>query len=331
MDSKIGKYIANTLKILILGIAVYFIYHSVNNNENFNEEFKASIFRALQWENAIGLVVLFVLIAFNWAFEALKWKHLVKKLEKVSFVEAFKGVLTGLTMSFVTTTNAGAYFGRVWQLKNERRYEILGGVVINSLSQSAVTYFFGGIGLIYFLTWKDLVRPEWFWYHQIGYIIVALSVIFFVFNSGKLVRVFQRLTKVYRYLEIIQQYTLKDNLIVLALSMFRYFTYFSQFTIIMILFGVDLPMEQLLAGISLVYLAKSIIPNFSFLTDLGIREFTAMQLMGSNGFGVSDALVISATLSLWLINILFPVAIGAIFTWQMRILNQKKKTNHETA
>lgn len=325
MNSKVVKYLTNALKVAILAVAIFFIHRSIEGNENFNDDFMKAVHNALQWKNAWWLVLLFLLIAVNWSFEALKWKYLVSKLETITFLGAFKGVLTGLTMSFVSTTNAGAYFGRVWQLKHERRYEVLGGIVINSFSQTAITYFFGGFGLNYYLMWNGTLPETWFWPYQVFYGLVVLICIVLVFRSGKSVRLLQRMTKVYRYLEIISKYTFRDNLIVLGLSSLRYITYFSQFYIVLQLFGIELPLGHLVSGISLVYLAKSIIPNFSFLTDLGIREFTAMQLMGENGYGVPDAMIISATLSLWLINVLFPVIVGSVFTWQMRILSNKTK------
>ncbi|MGB0523888.1 MAG: lysylphosphatidylglycerol synthase transmembrane domain-containing protein [Flammeovirgaceae bacterium] len=325
MNTKIIKYLTNALKIIILSVVGYFIYRAVQSDENFNDDFMRSVEHAMQWENLLWLVVLCSLIAVNWSFEALKWQYLVSKLEQITFFEALKGVLTGLTMSFVSTTNVGAYFGRVWQLRSEWRYKILGGMVVNSLSQTAITYFFGGIGLIYFLTWKGIMRSEWYWMHQIVYMIAAAATVLMVFRSGKLVQVFQKTPRIYQYLEIIKQYTFRDNLIILGFSGLRYLTYFTQFFIVLQLFGIELPLGHILSGITLVYLAKSVIPNFSFLTDLGIREFSAMQLMGSNGYGVPDAMIISATLSLWLINILFPVIVGSIFTWQMRFLSKKKQ------
>ena len=311
--------------MVILGLVIYFLYQAVANNEKFDEQFLAALNHAFRWQNVGYLLMLFSLIFINWACEAGKWKVLVSKLEEISFWESFKGVLAGLAMSFVSTTNAGAYFGRVWHLRSTGRYEMLGGMILNSLSQNAITYFFSGIGLVYYLNWKGVLANQWFAWVVVIWVVVALLTLLVIFRAVIFIKWFERFPKIYKYLHLMASYDLKEILTIIAISALRYCTYFTQFSLILILFGVDLPIQQLLAGISLVYLAKTIIPNFSFLTDLGIREFSAIYLLGEEGFGVPDATIISATLSIWLINIVFPVAVGAIFTWQMRISQKTYK------
>ncbi len=318
------KLLLNILKVIILLAIAFGLYRATFHNEDFDEQFIDAVRTALSIKNTFFLLPLFGLIFLNWAFEAWKWQLLVAKLEEISFWEAFKGVLTGLTMAFISTTNAGAFFGRVWQLKSETRYHILGGMFLNSLSQNAITYFFGGVGLVYFLSWKNTLDSSITTWLIIAYAILAIGTLVVIFKAVLFIRWFKRFPKVYPYLEMMAKYRNGEIVKILFISFLRYATYFTQFILILMAFGVSLKFEQFFSGISLVYLAKTMIPNFSFLTDLGIREFSSIQFLGESGFGIPNATIVASTLSLWFINILFPVAVGSIFTWQAKILRKKQ-------
>ncbi|MFT5913539.1 MAG: hypothetical protein ACJAWV_000011 [Flammeovirgaceae bacterium] len=321
------KLLLNLLKVVILLAIAFGLYRATFHNEQFDEQFISAVRGAFSAENIFFILPLFGLIFLNWAFEAWKWQILVTKLEEISFWEAFKGVLTGLTMAFISTTNAGAFFGRVWQLKSETRYHILGGMFLNSLSQNAITYFCGGIGLIYFLSWKNTLESSLTIWLIIAYAILAIGTLVAIFKAVLFIKWFKRFPKIYPYLEMMASYGTRETFKILFISFLRYATYFTQFILILIVFGVDLKFEQYFSGISLVYLAKTMIPNFSFLTDLGIREFSSIQFLGESGFGIPNATIVASTLSLWFINILFPVAIGSIFTWQAKILRKKQSNS----
>jgi len=69
-------------------------------------------------------------------------------------------------------------------------------------------------------------------------------------------------------------------------------------------------------GITSIFLLKSVVPSFTALTDLGIRELSAMyyfSLLLQN-----KVYVMSANLSLWFLNIALPRLMGLIFVWRLK-------------
>ena len=73
-----------------------------------------------------------------------------------------------------------------------------------------------------------------------------------------------------------------------------------------------------LAGITWVFLAKSVIPTFNFLSDLGIREFSAVLFFDS--FSVPVEPIVLASLLIWVINILIPTLSSMPLMWKLRLL-----------
>jgi hypothetical protein len=311
--------VLTAIKFLLLGIVLGWLYWMLSQNEHFNEEFIATLYTAFSTENLHMMLPLLLGIVLNWLLEAVKWKMLASKIEEISLWTSFKGVLAGLAMSVIITNNTGAYLGRVWSLQSASRYQVLGGMVLNSFSQNVVTHLLGYIGFYYWIYWKGWVSGP----VAIGIcttvLMLSSTLVYIILRSVNLLEKLKRFDKIYPYLQVMQAYSMKEQLQMLGLSFIRYCIYAYQFGTVLLFFKVELPWPQFLSGISLVYLAKSSIPNFSFLTDLGIREFSALQFLGKNGFGVADAQIISATLTIWFINLVLPVAIGSFFLLKMKL------------
>ncbi len=314
------KWVQNLGKVALVATIGVLLYYSIRQKADLGEEFYGSLQNVWQLKNWIYLVIILLLLALNLAFETLKWQLLASKIERINFWAALQGVLTGMSLSFISTSYTGNYFGRVWHLKEKRRYQILGGMVVNSLSQAAVTYYFGGLGFIYLLYWKGLgidLLPLWL--ALALFMLIGAICIFAVFSATGIVNRLKRWAWLYEYLQVIATYGLRDSAKLIALSALRYSTFTTQFVICLWLFDPQLPSLHAFSGVSIMYLAKAVIPNVSFLTDLGIRELTAIQLFGPNGFNASEGATMAATLALWAINLLLPVLVGSVFVFKMRV------------
>lgn len=74
---------------------------------------------------------------------------------------------------------------------------------------------------------------------------------------------------------------------------------------------------MLITLIGFIYFKLQGQDNINFLSDLGIREFSAIYFF--DHFGVDLVAVINASLTLWIINILLPTIIGAPLTLKMKL------------
>lgn len=303
-------------KILIFGVIVFYLIYVFQNRFDFSQEMQIIVLNVWQKPSLLWSIPFF-LIFVNWAFEALKWKHLIHKIEQISFWEAYQGILTGLSIGFVIPKTAGNYIGRVFQLKQKRRSEVMGALMISQMSQLTATLFFGGIGLVvytFYLKTLELITNQTYW---IVFIVTALCLCLlfaiknFVLNYLKTIRF-----SVLRFILIIKTYELNDYLKVFTYSFLRYFTFAIQFLLVLHLYGVETSYFLLFCGISLVYLTKSLMISFNFLSDLGVREASALFFLGQ--LGISQSLILVSSLTLWALNILLPTIVGTLFVWRMK-------------
>ena len=107
----------------------------------------------------------------------------------------------------------------------------------------------------------------------------------------------------------------------LLISGVRYAIFVTQFVLLLVAFGVHLPALEFITGITATFLLKSLLPSLSALTDIGMRELSAMHFFSL--FGQDKAQVISASLSLWLLNIAVPSLIGLLFVFRLNVFKKR--------
>jgi uncharacterized membrane protein YbhN (UPF0104 family) len=259
-------------------------------------------------ENLMYLITIILLIFFNWGFEAKKWQILVRKIEDISFIDAYQSVLVGLSLGFISPANLGDFAGRLMKLKSKNRSEGIGLVLLGNGIQFYVSILFGALAYAVILSTKSSKIDQIIF---IGVILtLILGVIVFKFR-GKITTFFTKfkiINKYQNHLKALTEFDLSDFKDIFIWSVLRYITFSLQFVLVLSVFQVPLPFLQLWAISCLVLLFKTIIPPINFITDLGVREFSALHFF--NLYTVSNTSVLTATFFLWLINILFPVIVG---------------------
>jgi hypothetical protein len=124
------------------------IYRNIVHQKDWQQSFqqiKVSLFGKQAWK-AI-LVILLMLV--NWSFEALKWRILIRHIQKISFFRAFRAILSGLSVSLAMNTpnGSGEYVGRILYVKEGNRIRAITLTFVGSMSQLIVTMLLGTIGL----------------------------------------------------------------------------------------------------------------------------------------------------------------------------------------
>jgi hypothetical protein len=275
-------------------------------------------------KNIFLLIIIFLLTPINWSFEAWKWQKLAYKVEKISFVEAYKGVLIGLTFSTATPLMIGDYAGKVLMLKTDKRLQSIGAILLGNSIQMYVTLLFGTISYLFFIIWAN---PKPLFLHIFIIAILISSLIFGIFLSSNLsnIKVFLSRNKFFEYLKkylgVLENYTLLElkKLFIIATS--RYIIFSIQFVLMFKVFQVNLPIYVLLVGVGIIFLTKTLVSILNALGDLSIRELTSIYYFGF--FGANIFAVSSATFMIWLVNILLPIIIGSVFILQLK-LTQKR-------
>jgi uncharacterized membrane protein YbhN (UPF0104 family) len=262
------------------------------------------------------LLITFSLMFLNWGIEAYKWQILIAPLEKISFGKAFRSVFAGVTVSIFMPNRIGEFAGRIFFLDKADKIEATLKNFIGSFLQLAVTVVMGIISVLtavkisegYFRV-SDIFNPAYL-------IIVPLILLFFFLVLAFLNRIRNRFNdKVQSYFKAIFNTRSNEIIPVLTLSLFRYFVFLFQFYLVLVAFGINL--DFYIAGIliSLTFLISSAIPTFAF-TEVITRGAVASSLFQL--VGQDPAVVITASLVVWIINLAIPALIGGAFISKLK-------------
>ncbi|UYZ60720.1 flippase-like domain-containing protein [Hymenobacter latericus] len=309
-------------KLAVTGLTLWLLWQSV-----VADAATAAAWRGLITDAKRGPAVLaLLLVPLNWALEAWKWWRLARHLEPVSFARSFRAVLVGLTLGFVTPNRVGDYAGRLLELKN-RRPEALGAVFLGRYCQLIITLLAGAAGGLYFVA------------RAIGHTypaVVGGLVLTAVLGAGLLLLPLYRsrylleavlqwrpLGRFRRYVANLPHYPARVLHEVLLVSGLRYAVFTAQFGLLLWAYGAQAPLGAALAAIAGTFLLKSLVPSLNALTDVGARELSATHLFGLLGLPVLP--VLSASLSLWVLNIALPSAAGLLFVLRLKVLRRNRK------
>lgn len=298
------RWISTALKVAIVLLASVYIVRRLAVQPNaagilahIAASFYASPFRFL-------LVLL--LMPVNWMIESLKWKLLVSRSgEKLSFSEAVKGVLAGVTTGTATPNRVGEFAGRIFMLKDRDRVGLLLLTFVAGFCQVTVTVLAGLWGLLLYVPVDEL---SWHFSKYERMYLWLLPPLMFGAIVFFLAFIRQRNIRVPRIPMLVFLQTL-------GLSALRYAVYVLQFVLLLSLVAPALNWKMATACVSVCYLLVTVLPTFS-LTEVLVRGsvagivFSAMPL-------VSDEAVYVAIL-LWLINVATPSLLGSVFVFRLK-------------
>ena len=321
------KTIGFLIKIGIVALALFFLYQQLNLKSGVDKHSVDNIITKLKGNYIIVFVVIFMML-LNWFLEALKWRFLIAKIEKVSIKRSLRAIFSGITVSAFTPNRVGEYGGRVFCLDKADRIQAVLITVIGSMAQLLITIIFGSIGLLFLPLYKAdifLFLGEVSYAYPALVVIISLINVFLVFlflNVSIFTNVFAKISflkKFRKYNEVFSFYSFKELLIVLAYSAARYVVFTTQFFILLQLFDVQILYADAIILIMSMLFVISVIPTIA-ITEIGVRGSVALFLFGlvsANTVGI-----LSATFVLWIINLLIPSLIGVVFIFTLKFFRK---------
>ena len=313
------KYILGPLVFLWLSVSVY---HQLKEQP----DLYTNLFRlknVLNGPNAWKLYLVILLVLVNWGLEARKWQLLIKPLEELSFIKAFKATLSGVAFALNTPNRIGEYGGRVLYLKDGHRLKAVSLTVAGSFSQLLITLMAGTIGM-----WlmKDtlmsgalMIYAVWFdFLLLILAVIIALSLLLY-FRIGL---IFSRILKLvgegWLYKLISGLKDLSGNLLlrVMFLSFFRFVVFIIQYNLVLQAMDVNINWWEGIWLVSILFLWLAIGPTITLL-ELGLRWEYSILLFGTisnNTIGIYAAASV-----IWLLNLVVPALLGTVSFLGLRL------------
>jgi uncharacterized protein (TIRG00374 family) len=265
-----------------------------------------SIFKA-RFEYLAGA---FVLMAVNLSIQVLKWRYFVRLMNpEISNVEAVASFMFGMTLGTVTPGQIGEFGGRVLGHGSLPAGRIIGLTLVDRLQMICVL---GTAGVISFVVLFHFG-------FVLGTSIVFLSTLVFIylfFNPDVVVRLISHLNvrlmrwpAIQDFIEAITVFRFRQLLISLLFSIAFYLVVFIQMLLLLNSFS-DVGLADALPGFAAMMFLKALVPIS--LGDLGIREASSVYFYSLRGLASTTSL--SASLLLFVINVLIPSVLGLIFT-----------------
>ena len=321
------KTLSLLLKITIVVLAFYFLYHQVVSKKSF-DGFDLLFIKQTIFKNQGLIILVFFMMFFNWFLEAVKWKFLIKKIEKVSMLTAFRAVFSGITVSVFTPNRVGEYGGRVFCLEKADRIQAVLITVLGSMAQLLTTIFFGSMGILFLNNYipelEKLYHEMDFSYPLLFFMLLFLNILLLLlFHNisviSNLMDKFNWLSKYKKYKEVFTYYNAQELMMVFLLSIFRYAIFTTQFFILLKLFAVDISYFDAIVLSMVMLFTISVIPTIA-ISEIGVRGSVALylfSLVSANAIGI-----LSATFLLWVINLLLPAIIGTFFVFTFKFFRK---------
>jgi len=308
---KIKSVLQFLLKAAIALFSLWFIVHKVIHREN-EMSFFGFVNTRIHTEGVYSILIsVIILMVLNWSIEAIKWKFLINKLTKLSFVRSLSAVFAGATVSFFTPNRVGDYAGRMLFLPVSVRIASLLSTFVGNISQLIVTLCCGlaamALSLQHYVQWNESLvvttRVASFVFALI--LFISFPYIRVVFKMPLLNFVRQRFPEYVMHLE---NYSNKEMMQILFLSLLRYSVFAFQYILLFLVSGIPV-VPSMIVIIALIFFIQALVPTLA-LTEFAIRGSVALIVVAP--FIQNDEAVLMASFALWLINLAVPAAIGSL-------------------
>jgi hypothetical protein len=308
-------------KLLVTILIISYIYRTFKNEQKGIQDIGLVFSKILNSDNAHVILLMLLLVPVNWALESLKWQRLARRVVDLSFWDAFRGTLSGLAIGVAAPAQLGDTIGRLAALKTDNKLHAIGAALISNGIQFYVSVVAGTIGWLLVSNRLDLSPAATFWLNtSLAFIIVSVWVIMLFrkkLNDWKPEKAY--LKKIQLYLRVVGEYSVADLLSATGFGALRYVVFLGQFLLALSLFEFPVSFSQLTACVTLIFLAKTLIPAINVLGDLGLREFTALFVFQQ--YNLPPEEIITATFLVWIINVLGPILIGVYLIWRSKWKN----------
>lgn len=328
VSAKIRKSSNLIFRIILAALVYIFLYIELTQH---HDKFELVNIYESGYRNIKFIILALVLMPLNWLIESIKWQYLIKKVEPVKLGNAIKAVFAGTAISIFTPNRIGDYLGRIFILKKGDRIDGTIATIVGNLSQLLITILMGGSALIYFsksITHLYFGNNDYQMMSIISIIVilVLISLLFFnftiiehnIYNRFKLNKI-----PLLKHLKLLSEFRKKDLSIVLLISLFRYLIYSLQFYFLLVAFDIQLNIVDGMMIVFLIFFSLTIIPSIA-VAELGLRAIVSISLFEIIGYSASDMALVSATSSLWFINIALAAFMGGIFIFQLKFFRKNQ-------
>jgi hypothetical protein len=315
------KVISYSIKAAIIAFAYGFIYHTVNN-DNRLKQFKLLISQINHNQVVYTMSAVLALMLVNWVLEAIKWKYITRKLQRMSLWRSIEAVFCGLTWAIFTPNRLGEYGGRVLFLPSQKRVYGVFVMGVGSFAQNLVTNLMGVTALIWFVH-RFIHLNDWvmglFTTLAIAWAIFMATCYFNIKWLMGLLAKIPFLKKHNRFFMIISRYRFGHLFSIFMFCLARFAVFSFQYYLVIHLLLPTLPVFPTMMMVFNNFFIQSALPTLD-LIDVGLRGLTASTFFGY--ITNQQIAVIAAVSSIWLTNLIIPAILGSVFVLKIKFFDR---------
>lgn len=303
----------NFIKFIVLVGSLIVIYFQFKSRVVSFNDFNLLIEKLYAAKAFFFLVITFLLMLLNWSLESYKWKYLLNGVEDISFYQAVKGVLSGLAIGFVTPNRVGEFAGKIAYLKSENRTN---GALMSFVGSSAQLLITIQAGLIAIAASKFDSPVDFFVTPVALVLLVIVSLVWFRLNLFlKWISSFTWLQKWNKHADQLSVVSEKKMTAVYLVSLIRYMVFPLQYFVLFKMLDTRIDFSECLSMTAISYFLLAIVPTYA-IAEIGARG--SMNLLAFSELNVPFA-VLSVTLLIWIINLIFPALLGVFLIAKFKI------------
>ena len=306
--------------LLLLGFILY--KQLTKDGQSISESYQ-SLVASIKTVNIWYLVLVLCMMPINWIIESKRFQLLMSKFVVIDFATSLRSILSGLSFASVTPNRIGEYGGRVLALEAEdNKYGLL-ATFAGSIAQNLVNLILGLLGGLYFLNKYMEVADDQLLLMTLLVVLFCVAISVLYYRLDLLSRIFKllpfipKISKVQRALDETKNLGSVILTKVLSYSFLRYAVYSSQYVLILYAFDFNIPIISAYSGVAFIYLVQSGLP-IPPLFGLLARGEIAILIWGT--FVDSELVILTATLLLWIINLILPSFIGLFIVYNIDII-----------
>lgn len=277
------------------------------------------------------LLVLVGLMILNWTLEAVKWRYLVRSVERISLFTGLRAVMSGLSFSLFIPNGLGEYLGRMLYLRDGKRLRSISVSIVGSISQMIVTFVMGLVGTAILLhkgvgngSLPTSPVLKW-WMEGLFYFIIVSTILLTLmyFKISWFAKWLQKIPWIYRnriFIISLESYDTTLLAKVLFYAFLRYLVFILQYLLVFFMLGIQIPLLECGAATAAMFLILTVVPTIP-VAEVSVRGQISLELFGlfsSNHLGI-----VSAAILIWLVNIIIPAILGSLFILGVKIFKNK--------
>ena len=341
MQTKVKKTYNILLRIIILLTTYGFLYIKVFYGKDWHAQYL--MFLSLLDKPGVKslLLIVVLLMLVNWSIESGKWRFLIKKIERVTFLHSLQAIFAGLSISFFTPNRTGEYVGRAFILDKASHVEGILITILGSMSQLFITILAGTLALLVFIPEymiNSRIFPDTLFFGVAVLIILLDLLLFFLLINVQFLSVLRdkllrsKFKKFRKHFTIFAEFRPKEMIVVMGLSFLRYIVFTGQFLLLLKIFSVPVQLYDGILISSLIFLTLSIVPTVT-ITELGVRNSVAVYFFGiyfdhsaAMTVPVLDGIILAGSF-LWIINLVIPAILGTLFVSRLKFFRKNAQIN----